>query len=53
MNVSDPGYTATEVNGHGGHQTVTEGTDATVALAQLGPDGPTGEFHDRRGRIDY
>lgn len=53
INASDPGYTATDFNGHGGHQTVTEGTDATVALALLGPDGPTGEFHDRRGRIDY
>lgn len=53
VNVSDPGYTATDFNGHGGHQTVTEGTDATVALALLGPDGPTGEFHNRHGRIDY
>lgn len=53
INASDPGYTATDFNGHGGHQTVTEGTDATVALALLGPEGPTGEFHDRRGRIDY
>ncbi|NQX05106.1 SDR family NAD(P)-dependent oxidoreductase [Rathayibacter sp. VKM Ac-2856] len=53
INASDPGYTATDFNGHGGHQTVTEGTDATVALALLGPDGPTGEFHDRHGRIDY
>jgi NAD(P)-dependent dehydrogenase (short-subunit alcohol dehydrogenase family) len=53
VNVSDPGYTATDFNRHTGHQTVTEGTDATVALALLGPDGPTGEFHDRRGRIDY
>ena len=53
VNAADPGYTATDFNGHGGHQTVTEGTDATVALALLGPDGPTGEFHDRRGRIDY
>lgn len=53
VNVSDPGYTATDFNHHSGHQTVTEGTDATVALALLGPDGPTGEFHDRLGRIDY
>lgn len=53
INVSDPGYTATDFNGHGGHQTVTEGTEATVALALVGPDGPTGEFHDRTGRIDY
>ncbi|MBF4163316.1 SDR family NAD(P)-dependent oxidoreductase [Nocardioides acrostichi] len=53
VNASDPGYTDTDFNDHSGHQTVTEGTDATVALAQLGPDGPTGEFHDRRGRIPY
>ncbi|WIB58669.1 SDR family NAD(P)-dependent oxidoreductase [Curtobacterium sp. MCLR17_007] len=53
VNASDPGYTATEFNGFGGHQTVTEGTDATVALATVGTDGPTGEFHDRTGRIAY
>jgi NAD(P)-dependent dehydrogenase (short-subunit alcohol dehydrogenase family) len=53
VNVSDPGYTATDFNGHSGHQTVTEGTDATVALATIGQDGPTGEFHDRLGRIAY
>ena len=53
VNVSDPGYTATDFNHHGGHQTVTEGTDATVRLAQVGSDGPTGEFHDRFGRIEY
>ncbi|KOV85222.1 SDR family NAD(P)-dependent oxidoreductase [Nocardia sp. NRRL S-836] len=53
INASDPGYTATDLNQHNGHQTVTEGTDATVALALLGPDGPTGEFHNRLGRIDY
>ncbi|MFG1605070.1 SDR family NAD(P)-dependent oxidoreductase [Actinoplanes sp. NPDC049265] len=53
VNASDPGYTATDLNGHQGHQTVTEGTDATVALALIGPDGPTAEFHNRHGRIVY
>ena len=53
VNASDPGYTATEFNGFGGHQTVTEGTDATVALATIGADGPTGEFHDRTGVVAY
>lgn len=53
INVSDPGYTSTDLNHHRGRQTVTEGTDATVALALLGPDGPTGEFHNRQGRIAY
>jgi NAD(P)-dependent dehydrogenase (short-subunit alcohol dehydrogenase family) len=53
VNVSDPGYTATEFNGYSGHQTLREGTDATVHLATIGPDGPTGEFHNRTGRIAY
>jgi NAD(P)-dependent dehydrogenase (short-subunit alcohol dehydrogenase family) len=53
INATDPGYTATDFNGNTGHQTVTEGTDATVAMALLGPDGPTGEFHSRHGRIEY
>ena len=53
VNATDPGYTATDLNRHSGHQTVEEGTDATVALATIGADGPTGEFHDRTGRIEY
>ena len=53
VNVTDPGYTDTDFNHHSGHQTVTEGTDATVALATIGRDGPTGEFHDRAGRIEF
>lgn len=53
VNASDPGYTATAFNHHSGHQTVTEGTDATVALAQLPSDGPSGQFFDRNGIIEY
>ena len=53
VNASDPGYTATDFNRHSGHQTVTEGTDATVALATIDQDGPTGEFHNRTGQISY
>jgi NAD(P)-dependent dehydrogenase (short-subunit alcohol dehydrogenase family) len=53
VNVADPGYTATDLNGHNGTQTVTEGTDAIVALAQLGPDGPTGTFVDRHGVVPW
>ncbi len=53
VNASDPGYTATDFNRHSGHQTVTEGTDATVALATIGRNGPTGEFHNRTGRIQF
>jgi NAD(P)-dependent dehydrogenase (short-subunit alcohol dehydrogenase family) len=53
VNVVDPGYTATDLNGHSGHQTVTEGTDAIVALAQVGPDGPTRTFQDRDGLVPW
>ena len=40
INVVDPGYTATEFNNNSGPQTVTEGTDAVVAMATIGTDGP-------------
>jgi NAD(P)-dependent dehydrogenase (short-subunit alcohol dehydrogenase family) len=53
VNTIDPGYTATDLNGHSGHQTVTEGTDAIVAMATIGADGPTGTFSDRGGLISY
>ncbi|WP_121193303.1 SDR family NAD(P)-dependent oxidoreductase [Motilibacter peucedani] len=49
VNAADPGYTATDFNGHSGPQTVTEGTDAIVELASIGADGPTGAFRDRHG----
>ena len=35
VDASDPGDTATDSNGHGGHQRVTEGTDANGALALM------------------
>ncbi|WP_194833336.1 SDR family oxidoreductase [Nocardia sp. XZ_19_369] len=53
VNAADPGYTATDFNGHAGYQTLTEGTDAIVTLAQLGPDGPTGGYFDREGPIPW
>ena len=53
INVVDPGYTATDFNGHSGPQTVTEGTDAVVAMASIGSDGPTGTFTDRAGPLGW
>ena len=53
VNAADPGYTATDVNGHSGPQTVTEGTDAIVELATIDADGPTGEFRDRHGAVAW
>lgn len=53
VNAADPGYTATDLNGHSGTQTLAEGTDAIVALATLGPDGPTGTVRDRTGAVPW
>ena len=53
VNAADPGYTATDFNGHSGPQTVTEGTDAIVELATIGADGPTGTFRDRHGAMAW
>jgi NAD(P)-dependent dehydrogenase (short-subunit alcohol dehydrogenase family) len=53
FNVVDPGYTATDLNGNSGTQTVTEGTDAIVAAASAGADGPTGTFTDRHGSVAW
>ncbi|MBO2457970.1 hypothetical protein [Actinomadura violacea] len=46
---ADPGYTATDLNGHSGPQSVTEGTDAIVRLATEGPGAGSGRFIDRSG----
>ncbi|MFC4029984.1 SDR family NAD(P)-dependent oxidoreductase [Streptomyces polygonati] len=53
VNAADPGYTATDLNGHSGPQSVTEGTDAIVRLATEGPGAGTGRFIDRAGTIDW
>jgi NAD(P)-dependent dehydrogenase (short-subunit alcohol dehydrogenase family) len=53
VNAVDPGYTATDFNGHSGPQTVEEGTDAIVRYAQIGPDGPTGGYFDRHGALPW
>jgi NAD(P)-dependent dehydrogenase (short-subunit alcohol dehydrogenase family) len=53
INAVDPGPSATDLNNHAGRQTVTEGTDAIVRLATIGPDGPTGTFSDRHGPLPW
>jgi NAD(P)-dependent dehydrogenase (short-subunit alcohol dehydrogenase family) len=53
INAADPGYTATDLNGHTGPQTVTEGTDAIVGLATEKPGAGSGRFVDRTGEIAW
>ncbi|WP_261568867.1 SDR family NAD(P)-dependent oxidoreductase [Frankia gtarii] len=49
FNTVDPGYTATDLNGHQGTQTVEEGAEVIVRMATIGTDGPTGGYFDRTG----
>jgi NAD(P)-dependent dehydrogenase (short-subunit alcohol dehydrogenase family) len=49
VNSADPGYTATDLNGNSGHQTIEEGAAETVRLALLPNDGPTGGYSDSAG----
>jgi NAD(P)-dependent dehydrogenase (short-subunit alcohol dehydrogenase family) len=51
INAADPGFTATDLNHHAGTQTVEQGAEVIVRLAQLGPDGPTGQLFDAAGRL--
>jgi NAD(P)-dependent dehydrogenase (short-subunit alcohol dehydrogenase family) len=53
VNAADPGYTATDLNAHRGHLTVEQGAEPIVALATLGPDGPTGGFFGQEGRVPW
>jgi NAD(P)-dependent dehydrogenase (short-subunit alcohol dehydrogenase family) len=53
VNAVDPGYTATDFNDHRGTQTVQEGVEAIVAMAQIGADGPSGTFVDRHGTVPW
>ena len=53
VNAADPGYTATDLNGHSGTQPVEVGAAPIVALATLGPDGPTGTFQGVDGPVPW
>lgn len=49
FNTVDPGYTATDLNGHTGPQTVEEGAEVIVRMASIGADGPTSGYFDNSG----
>ncbi|WP_229073265.1 SDR family NAD(P)-dependent oxidoreductase [Actinoplanes sp. DH11] len=53
FNAVDPGYTATDLNGNSGPQTVEEGAEILVRMAMIGGDGPTGGFFDRHGTVAW
>ncbi|MEJ3748414.1 SDR family oxidoreductase [Actinomycetes bacterium KLBMP 9797] len=49
VNAADPGYCATDMNGHAGPRTPAQGAIAAVRLATLPDDGPTAGFFDEDG----
>lgn len=53
INAVEPGYTATDLNGHQGAQTVEEGAEIIVRMARLGADGPTGGYFDAAGPVPW
>ena len=53
VNCVDPGYTATDFNGHRGHKTVEQGAEAIVRMALLDPAGPTGAYVDDQGTVPW
>ena len=53
VNSADPGFTATDLNGHRGLQTIPEGAAEAIRLALLPDDGPTGTYSDSKGIIPW
>jgi NAD(P)-dependent dehydrogenase (short-subunit alcohol dehydrogenase family) len=44
VNATNPGYCATDLNGHSGFRTAEQGAEPTVHLATLPADGPSGQL---------
>jgi NAD(P)-dependent dehydrogenase (short-subunit alcohol dehydrogenase family) len=53
INAVEPGYTATDLNGNMGTQTVEEGAEIIVRMAQAGRDGPTGRYVGAEGPLPW
>ncbi|NKE56872.1 SDR family NAD(P)-dependent oxidoreductase [Lentzea sp. PSKA42] len=53
INAVEPGFTATDLNGGTGQQTVEQGAEIIVRMAQIGQDGPTGGYFDAEGTLPW
>ncbi|MFE3225924.1 SDR family NAD(P)-dependent oxidoreductase [Nocardia sp. NPDC059228] len=53
INAVEPGYTATDLNAHAGRQTVEEGAEIIVRMAQVPQNGPTGGYFDASGTLPW
>ena len=53
VNSADPGFTATDMNGHRGYKTVEQGAAIITKLATLPSDGATGGYFDDQGVLPW
>jgi NAD(P)-dependent dehydrogenase (short-subunit alcohol dehydrogenase family) len=53
INAVEPGFTKTDLNGNTGIQTVEQGAEIIVRMAQIGQDGPTGGYFDAHGTLPW
>lgn len=53
VNSADPGFTATDLNGHSGYKTVERGASVIVELATLPGDGATGGYFNDQGALPW
>ncbi|WP_327091418.1 SDR family oxidoreductase [Nonomuraea sp. NBC_01738] len=53
VNAANPGYCATDLNGHMGFRTAGQGAAIAVRLATLDADGPTGAFLQEDGVVPW
>ncbi|WSQ13311.1 SDR family NAD(P)-dependent oxidoreductase [Streptomyces sp. NBC_01231] len=53
INSVEPGFIKTDLNDNTGTQTVEQGAEIIVRMAQIGPDGPTGGYFDANGPLPW
>lgn len=53
INAVEPGFTKTDLNGNTGTQSVEQGAEIIVRMAQVTPDGPTGGYFDAAGTLPW
>jgi NAD(P)-dependent dehydrogenase (short-subunit alcohol dehydrogenase family) len=53
VNAVEPGFTNTDLNGGTGTQSVEEGAEIIVRMAQTAPDGPTGTYVSLHGALPW
>jgi NAD(P)-dependent dehydrogenase (short-subunit alcohol dehydrogenase family) len=53
INAVDPGYTATDFNGHRGNQSIPEGAEIIVRLATVDTTGPTATYQRSAGMVPW